>query len=113
MEKDKIEAEIQKMPDFELFPLLYKIFAKRKAVREKYGEVDNAFSIAISGYSDRDGIHTTELWALPEEGLKKFSIEFLEKGPNQAGVCSRCKTSVVCVSKRAVCPICETVVSCT
>jgi hypothetical protein len=113
MEKEELKSAIQQMPDFELFPLLYTVLAQRKVVRKDYGEIDDAYSIAVSGYSDRDGVHETELWALPEEGIENFTIEFLEKGPNQSGTCLRCKVSVICVSKNAICPICDTIVSCT
>jgi hypothetical protein len=116
MNKEKEEElikQLQSLNEVEFCSIFYKVVAPLKKVREELGEVDDAFCISVSGYSDKDHMHGSFFWALPLEGIEYFSIEDQEIGPTQFGQCSRCKVEVVCISKSAICPICDTEIDCT
>ena len=93
--------------------IFYKVTAPLKKRRPDHGEVDDAYCITLSGYSDRDGVHGSFFLAVPKEGFDFFSEDDRKIGATQFGKCETCEAEVTSISKSAVCPICDSDVECT
>lgn len=112
-EKKKLISILRNLNETEICFLFYEILSPLKKERAAFDEIDDAYCIAVCGYSDRDGVYEADFWALPKESMEMLSTKEIEQGASQYGVCDRCHAPVVCLRKIAICPICGSEVNCT
>jgi len=60
-----------------------------------------------------DKEHYSEFMALPTPELAGLDWVKNESEITQQGECPKCKAAIICATKEAICPICDSVVECT
>ena len=109
---------IQRLSEKQLVDFFYKAIKERnrdKKYKDGYEKdriciIKTSFG-AFQGKEDEE--HYSRFMALPTEDLSKLDWIKEEKVITESGGCPKCKALVVCVAKRAICPVCDSEVSCT
>ena len=116
--KDESINYIKTLSEKELVDFFYEATQNRRV----HNEYEDGFEIetlcivqsAFGKYSneiDTESYH--EFMALPTDELKDLEWVKKEQNITEQGKCSKCKVLILCVTKEAICPICNNIVECT
>jgi hypothetical protein len=98
----EIVAALQSMTELELAETLH------EALEAFHGDGER-WCLAQVGFDSVEAVSSVELVAAPAAGFALPNVS----GLFEQGCCEACGVSVISVSKRAVCPVCEGEVECT